>query len=219
MSVSVRAVEDHDRVRGRNDIAAAAVAIVLGGDEPVTMRSVGGRLGVQASTLYQYVRDKDELLALVVDQVLGAVPTGSGALPERATALTEHLVRIVNATPGVVRVFRVAPDTTHRAITALLQDPAPDPARPDEVRTALAAAITGLLVWGATPGGPAEAADDPVALCSLLRAAVTALLDGYGRSGPEPRPARATAPGAVRGVSGSIAPPRTIRFEPAPGAR
>lgn len=218
--MTVRTVADQDRAEGRNEIAAAAVAILAEGDEPITMRSIGGRLGVQASTLYQYVRDKDELLALVVDQVLGPVPAEEGPLPERARALTEHLVRIVSGTPESVRAFRVSPDTTHRAIATRLGCPGADGPPHDALGASLAAAITGLLVWGAS-----RPDDDAARVCSLLRSTVGALLDGDRYPDPTAHPDRGPAeqprPAGARvgsRVSGSVVPPRRIRFDPVPGA-
>src|ERR1700685_1109401 len=53
-------------------IAAAGVELAdQGGLGRVSMRAVGARLGMTSMGLYRYVRSKDELLALMVDEALG----------------------------------------------------------------------------------------------------------------------------------------------------
>jgi AcrR family transcriptional regulator len=56
----------------RAEIAAAAVEIAdAEGFEAVSMRRVAQRLGAGTMTLYHYVRNKDELITLMVDAVMG----------------------------------------------------------------------------------------------------------------------------------------------------
>ena len=63
---AVREPVDRDR------IAATAMDIINEvGVDKLTMRAVAGRLDVSAMALYHHVEDKDELLRLVGDQVLG----------------------------------------------------------------------------------------------------------------------------------------------------
>ena len=53
-------------------IAAAGVELAdEGGLSRVTMRTVGARLGMTGMGLYRYVRAKDELLALMIDEAIG----------------------------------------------------------------------------------------------------------------------------------------------------
>jgi AcrR family transcriptional regulator len=53
-------------------IAAAGVELAdQGGLGRVSMRAVGGRLGITSMGLYRYVQSKDELLALMIDHALG----------------------------------------------------------------------------------------------------------------------------------------------------
>jgi len=58
----------------RADIARAALAIAdEEGFEAVSMRRVARRLEAGTMTLYHYVRSKDELITLMVDEVMGEV--------------------------------------------------------------------------------------------------------------------------------------------------
>jgi AcrR family transcriptional regulator len=60
----------------RAEITAAAVAIAdAEGLSAVTMRSVAARIGVGVMSLYSYVSDKDTLLELMIDHVIGDQPT------------------------------------------------------------------------------------------------------------------------------------------------
>jgi len=58
----------------REQIAAAAVRIAdAEGSEALSMRRIAAELDAGTMTLYHYVRTKDELLALVIDEVMGEV--------------------------------------------------------------------------------------------------------------------------------------------------
>lgn len=55
----------------REDIVAAAVAIVIaGGYEEMSIRSLAASLGVAPMSLYRHIRDKDDLLGEVTDRLL-----------------------------------------------------------------------------------------------------------------------------------------------------
>jgi len=68
----------------RRDLARAAVALVdAEGAEALSMRRLAQELGAGTMTLYHYVRNKDELLALVGDEVMAEVLVPDvTALPE-----------------------------------------------------------------------------------------------------------------------------------------
>jgi AcrR family transcriptional regulator len=67
----------------RAQIAAAAVEIADSvGFEAVSMRRVAQALGAGTMTLYHYVRNKDELVMLMNDTVMGEVLVPEGELPE-----------------------------------------------------------------------------------------------------------------------------------------
>jgi AcrR family transcriptional regulator len=66
----------------RAQIAAAAVEIAdREGFEAVSMRRVAAALGSGTMTLYHYVRNKDELVTLMHDAVMGEVLVPAGELP------------------------------------------------------------------------------------------------------------------------------------------
>lgn len=65
----------------RADIARAALAIAdEEGYEALSMRRVAERLGAGTMTLYHYVRNKDELITLMADEVMGEVLVPAGEL-------------------------------------------------------------------------------------------------------------------------------------------
>ncbi len=66
----------------RDDIAAAALRIAdEEGFEAVSMRRVARELGAGTMTLYHYVRNKDELVAVMADRMMAEVVV-EGELPE-----------------------------------------------------------------------------------------------------------------------------------------
>src|ERR1700754_4378668 len=67
----------------RERIAEAALRIAdAEGFEAVTMRRVAAELGAGTMTLYHYVRNKDELAALMDDAVMGELLIGEDELAE-----------------------------------------------------------------------------------------------------------------------------------------
>ena len=75
----------------RADIARAALEIAdAEGFDAVSMRRVAQKLGAGTMTLYHYVRNKDELVALMSDAVMAEVVVPEGELSDDwRTALTE----------------------------------------------------------------------------------------------------------------------------------
>ncbi len=77
-------------------VVAAALALLdeVGLDE-LTMRRLAERLGIQAASLYRHVKDKDELLVLLADEMCGALPTVEpvGTWQEQLTAMAHHARR------------------------------------------------------------------------------------------------------------------------------
>ena len=67
----------------RERIAAAALAIAdQEGLEAVSMRRIAGELGVGTMTLYYYVRNKEDLLTLVEDALMGEICDACDPLPK-----------------------------------------------------------------------------------------------------------------------------------------
>ncbi len=66
----------------RDDIAAAAVRIAdEEGFDALSMRHLAEELGAGTMTLYHYVKNKDELLALTMDHVMAEIVIAEGELP------------------------------------------------------------------------------------------------------------------------------------------
>jgi AcrR family transcriptional regulator len=83
----------------RADIAHAAMEIADSeGFDAVSMRRVAQRLGAGTMTLYHYVRNKDELITLMSDAVMGEVVVPEGELADDwRTALTQIAARTRDA--------------------------------------------------------------------------------------------------------------------------
>jgi TetR/AcrR family tetracycline transcriptional repressor len=65
-------------------IAAAQSLLDDEGLDGLSMRNLAGRLGVKAASLYWYVRDKQELLALLADAICAEVQPPDAGAPWRA---------------------------------------------------------------------------------------------------------------------------------------
>jgi AcrR family transcriptional regulator len=98
----------------RADIARAAVAIADSeGFDAVSMRRVAQRLGAGTMTLYHYVRNKDELVTLMNDQVMEEVVVPEGELSDHwRTALTQIATRTRTAFAAHHWIFERMGDAT-----------------------------------------------------------------------------------------------------------
>ncbi|MFD4456701.1 TetR/AcrR family transcriptional regulator [Nocardia sp. NPDC058480] len=82
----------------RDQIVAEAIALLdAEGFDALSMRKLGARLGAGATSLYTHVANKDELLELVVDQVIGETPTPAPD-PERWRAVMHEQANGLRAT-------------------------------------------------------------------------------------------------------------------------
>ncbi|WP_433520647.1 TetR/AcrR family transcriptional regulator [Nocardia pseudovaccinii] len=74
-SRSERATRGPKPAHSRAEIAAACVSLAdAEGLDAVSMRRVASKMGTGTTSLYRYVRSKDDLFDLMVDQVLGSEP-------------------------------------------------------------------------------------------------------------------------------------------------
>ena len=104
----------------REDIVQAAVRIVTAdGDEDLSIRKLAASLGVAPMSLYRHVRDKDDLLDEVVDQLLAGAWRPAAAeddwqawLVEAASRLREFLV----AQPAALHVYLSHPVVSPAAV-------------------------------------------------------------------------------------------------------
>jgi AcrR family transcriptional regulator len=88
------------------DIAVAALQVIdRDGLATLSMRSVAAELGVGTMSLYRYVKDREALERLVVDQVLASVDTEwAPRMPwaRQITQLAERVRDAVGAHPSIV---------------------------------------------------------------------------------------------------------------------
>lgn len=93
-------------------IVRAAVALAdAEGADAVTMRSVAGRVGVGAMTLYTHVPGRSELLGLMIDEVAGESerPPHTGSLGDRVRAVADELMAEFRRHPWLVDVRQPRP--------------------------------------------------------------------------------------------------------------
>jgi len=103
------------------DLAAAALAVIdRDGLAALSMRTVASELGMGTMSIYRYVTDREQLEALVVDQVLGAVdlsPSKHDSWQKRLASLVERVREAVSAHPAVVPLLLIH---RHRSRASLL---------------------------------------------------------------------------------------------------
>ncbi len=111
----------------RERIVAAALKLMdEEGLEAVTMRRIGRELGVEAMSLYNHVRDKEEILEGVVEEVLaefefpvgGSPVDGSEDWAERGKAAARAWRQLLKAHPNVITLMseQRKPVTSLRAL-------------------------------------------------------------------------------------------------------
>jgi AcrR family transcriptional regulator len=118
-----------DRTRGRRAprgtisrpqiIEAALRAITTTGFEQLTIRSLAAELGVAPMSLYRYIRDKDDLMDEVVDELLWRsrpLPPRSGTWQARITAAADGLRRLLVSEPAALYVYLRHPVVSPAAI-------------------------------------------------------------------------------------------------------
>ena len=87
-------------------VGVARDLIDEGGIEACSMRALAGRLGVQPPALYRRVRDKDELLSLVLADALAEVTAPEvGTWQERVAGLMRHLRALVREHPQLLALY------------------------------------------------------------------------------------------------------------------
>lgn len=102
------------RVRlNRERVVVAAMALAdAGGVEALTMRALAARLGVEAMSLYNHLRNKDDLLDALVDALAARItrpePTGDWRAQMKARALSMRAVFQAHAWAPPVFIGRIA---------------------------------------------------------------------------------------------------------------
>lgn len=88
----------------RDDLVRAALELLdTAGIDGLTMRSLAERLGVQAASLYNHIRDKRDVLTLVADVIVADV-----ARPRPELAWRQALAMVANDYRGVLLAHRDA---------------------------------------------------------------------------------------------------------------
>jgi TetR/AcrR family transcriptional regulator, tetracycline repressor protein len=100
-------------------VVQAALALLddVGLDE-LTMRRLAEQLGVKAASLYRHVRNKDELLALLGDEISGEIPapSGSGHWQEQLAEIAWNVRRGLLAHRDAARVLANSPPVGPRRL-------------------------------------------------------------------------------------------------------
>ncbi|MBI3648718.1 MAG: TetR/AcrR family transcriptional regulator, partial [Actinobacteria bacterium] len=101
--------ETHGRERlTRERIVETAMRIMdLEGLEAVTMRRVGRDLGVEAMSLYNHVRDKEEILDAITERVMAEfrVPEPTASWTDDARVAAREWRRLLQEHPNALRLF------------------------------------------------------------------------------------------------------------------
>ncbi len=136
-------------------LRAAVVLADESGIDSLSMRKLGQRLGVEAMSLYNYVANKDDLHAGIVEIVLGEIelPPGEADWKEaiRRTAISAHetFVRHRWACSLMMRVPRVSPVRMQwmEEVLRTLREAGFSPDLTHHAYHALDSHITGFTLW------------------------------------------------------------------------
>jgi AcrR family transcriptional regulator len=147
----------------------------------LTMRDVASRLGAATSAVYRHVADKEALLLLAADRILGHITVPeTGGWHERLIALERSIRATLRRYPGVSEyIFHTSPRTGHsmRHLAALLgifRDAGLDEREADAAVFAIYRLIAGDSVIGRPAGVTQDEAD------AWFAATLDTLLRGFG---------------------------------------
>lgn len=123
-SVTARRRSPGQRARrgtiSRGQIVEAALrSLRTTGFEQMTIRSLAADLDVAPMSLYRYIRDKDDLMDEVVEELLTQsqpMPAAEGTWQERLTVAAEGLRRLLVDEPGALYVYLRHPVISPTAI-------------------------------------------------------------------------------------------------------
>ena len=92
-------------------VRAALALLDEVGLDALTMRRLAERLGVKAASLYRHVKNKDELLVLLGDEISGEIPfaRSTGSWREQLTEMARNVRRGLLAHRDAARLLAVTP--------------------------------------------------------------------------------------------------------------
>ncbi|RBQ18304.1 TetR/AcrR family transcriptional regulator [Spongiactinospora rosea] len=105
----------------RTDILAAAYRVIdAEGTQALTMRRLAREVGTTPMALYRHVRDKDELLLMLLDDYAAGVPRpeppAGGGPAERVTATAHAMREALMGVPWIVELLRADDLMSARAL-------------------------------------------------------------------------------------------------------
>jgi TetR/AcrR family tetracycline transcriptional repressor len=99
-------------------VRAALALLDEAGLDELTMRRLAERLGVKAASLYRHVRDKEELLVLLGDEIAGEIPLvrASGGWRKQLTDIAWNVRRGLLAHRDAARLLAITPPVGPRRL-------------------------------------------------------------------------------------------------------
>ena len=154
-------------------VEAALRSLTTTGFEQMTIRSLAAELGVAPMSLYRYIRDKDDLMDEVVDELLKqkvAFPSGTGTWQARITTAADALRDLLVTESAALYVYLrhpvVSPAAVDRMETMLrvLQEAGFDEVSSREAYAAIQTYTIGFAALEASRAGwRPEGGADPLA--------------------------------------------------------
>lgn len=108
----------------REQVVKAALQLLdEEGMDGLTMRRLAEALKVQAPSLYNHIRDKNQLLALLADAMSGEIrpPNPEGPWREELGSLARDYRRVLKSRRDSARVFAATPPFGHRRLQLIEQ--------------------------------------------------------------------------------------------------
>lgn len=178
----------------REDVIAAGARLLdEEGIEGISMRKLAKTLGTGPATLYWHVEDKDELLALILDDTIAQVqtPTG-GSWDERLVALLQATRQALLPRPILVNVvwgagWRIGPETLRVADSVLgcvAESGLPEDQVADAYFSLVTFALGFVLAETSTAGNPEFGAGSPPPPAEADDAELAAAFPNLWRYGP-----------------------------------
>ena len=199
MERAVREVARRPRADGLSSellIVTALALIDAEGLHALTMRRLAAELSTGSASLYRHVSSRDELLALIVDHVLGAIALPPVELPGRlrvellAAELRRVLIEHPNLLPALAASPLLGPNATRGAECGLssMLDAGFGAEPATSAYLAMIDYVLGTVYFDTSRAGrslPAQIGDVPVPTAAeVFQFGVTTFLEGLDRRFP-----------------------------------